>query len=55
MIFDEQTFAQLSNGLVYSAIAVYALALLAYAAETAGQVAGATAAPAVEDGTIDRG
>lgn len=39
MILDEQTLAQLSNGLVYSAIAVYALALLAYAAETAGQVA----------------
>ncbi|MAY97753.1 c-type cytochrome biogenesis protein CcsB [uncultured Nocardioides sp.] len=39
MMFDAQTFAQLSNGLVYSAIAVYALALLAYAAETAGRVA----------------
>ncbi|ABL81707.1 MULTISPECIES: c-type cytochrome biogenesis protein CcsB [unclassified Nocardioides] len=41
MILDEQTFAQLSNGLVYSAIAVYALAMLAYAAETAGRMAGA--------------
>jgi cytochrome c-type biogenesis protein CcsB len=39
MTFDERTFAELSNGLVYSAIAVYALALLAYAAETAGRVA----------------
>ena len=44
MILDEQTFAQLSNGLVYSAIAVYALAMLAYAAETAGRMAGARVA-----------
>lgn len=41
MIFDDQTLAQLSNSLVYAAIAVYALAMLAYAAETAGRVAGA--------------
>ncbi|GAW49734.1 MULTISPECIES: c-type cytochrome biogenesis protein CcsB [unclassified Nocardioides] len=41
MIFDEQILARLSNGLVYSAIAVYALAMLAYAAETAGRMAGA--------------
>lgn len=44
MILDKQTFAQLSNGLVYSAIAVYALAMLAYAAETAGRMAGARVA-----------
>jgi cytochrome c-type biogenesis protein CcsB len=47
MILDEQTLAQLSNGLVYSAIAVYALALLAYAAETARQVA--STGPVVAD------
>jgi cytochrome c-type biogenesis protein CcsB len=41
MIFNEQTWAELSNGFVYSAIAVYALAMLMYAAETAGRVAGA--------------
>lgn len=33
------TMASLSNGLVYSAIAVYALALLAYSAEAAGRAA----------------
>lgn len=47
MILDEQTLAQLSNGLVYSAIAVYALALLAYAGETARQVA--STGPVVAD------
>ena len=43
MMFDEQALAEFSNGLVYSAIAVYALAMLAYAAETARRVAGAEA------------
>ncbi len=33
------TFAEISNGLVYGAIAVYALAMLAYAAETARRTA----------------
>lgn len=33
------TLAQLSDNLVYAAIAVYAIAMLAYAAETAGRVA----------------
>lgn len=37
---DADTLAQVSNNLVYSAIAVYALAMLAYAAETAGSVTG---------------
>ena len=43
MNFDEQALAEFSNGLVYSAIAVYALAMVAYAAETAGRVAAAGA------------
>lgn len=38
-MLDDQSMAELSNGLVYGAIAVYALALLAYAAETAGRLA----------------
>jgi cytochrome c-type biogenesis protein CcsB len=50
MTLDEQTLAQLSDRLVYSAIAVYALAMLAYAAETAGRVAGASRIAAV--GTV---
>ncbi|UMG94986.1 hypothetical protein [Nocardioides sp. TF02-7] len=35
---DTGTLAQVSNNLVYASIAVYALAMLAYAAETAGAV-----------------
>lgn len=35
MTLDSRTLAEISNALVYGAIAVYALAMLAYAAETA--------------------
>lgn len=35
---NTQTFAELSDSMIYAAIAVYALALLAYAAESAGRV-----------------
>ncbi len=58
-----QLFAQLSNMLIYSAITVYALAMIAYAAETAMRVrapvprpapvpamAGAVSEPATRDG-----
>ncbi|MFE6506326.1 c-type cytochrome biogenesis protein CcsB [Nocardioides sp. NPDC057767] len=36
---NTQTFAELSDSMIYSAIAIYGLALLAYAAESAGRVA----------------
>lgn len=39
MTLDSTTLAEVSNALVYGAIAVYALAMLAYAAETARQTA----------------
>lgn len=40
MTLDSTTLAEVSNALVYGAIAVYALAMLAYAAETARRTAG---------------
>ncbi|WP_238694370.1 hypothetical protein [Nocardioides daphniae] len=40
MTLDSTTLAEVSNALVYGAIAVYALAMLAYAAESARRTAG---------------
>ncbi|WGX96395.1 c-type cytochrome biogenesis protein CcsB [Nocardioides sp. L-11A] len=45
MSAGDETLAQLSNNLVYAAIAVYALAMLAYAAETARRTTTGSAPP----------
>ncbi|GAW49779.1 cytochrome c assembly protein [Nocardioides sp. PD653] len=50
MTLSTQAMAQLSNNLVYSAIAVYAIAMLAYAAEAAGRTA-TTTGPSETRGT----
>ncbi len=50
-----ETLAQISNNLVYSAIAVYALAMLAYAAHTAQRATARTPVPTPVPATVGAG